>query len=215
MTQSSAANIVGKKNREHDILRKVRGTKDQPTDRGIHALTRDFLTLTREKCHGSSRLDPHETRISRVTRIVAGRVGSGQEDSKITRVGSGRVRPGRVGSIRLEICAGRAGSGRDVSKFSRVGSGRVKTSRNSHGSDRVSRPDLIPPRPDPRDSTRPVKNPGHLARGTRRRVNNRSESVVEYRYFKETQGVFFLRGISSFFTKTRYLLAFSLSTTIS
>ena len=56
---------------EHDVLGKVRGTKDQPTDRGIHA-------LTREKSHGSSRLDLHETCISRVTRIVAGRVGSGR-----------------------------------------------------------------------------------------------------------------------------------------
>ena len=37
-----------------DILGNVRGTKDQPTDRDIHALTRDFSTLTREKCHGSS-----------------------------------------------------------------------------------------------------------------------------------------------------------------
>ena len=40
--------------REHDILGKVRGTKDQPTNRGIQALTRDFSTLTPEKCHGSN-----------------------------------------------------------------------------------------------------------------------------------------------------------------
>ena len=76
---------------EH-ILGKVRGTKDQPTDRRIHAVTGDFSTLVREKCHGSSRPDPHETRISRVTRIEAGRFGSGQEDFKISRVGSGRVK---------------------------------------------------------------------------------------------------------------------------
>ena len=106
-----------------------------------HAVTGDFSTLTREKFHGSSRPDPHETRISRVTRIVAGRVGSGQEDFKIPRVGSGqevfkiprvgsgRVRrfsksrgSGRVGSRRLEILAGRVGSVQDIS--------------NSHGSGR-------------------------------------------------------------------------------
>ena len=88
--------IPVERTRDHDLLGKVRGKKDQPTGRGMHALTHDFWTLTREKCHGSSRPDPHETRISRVTRIVAGRVGSGQ-----------------------------VGSGQDVSKFSRVGSGRV------------------------------------------------------------------------------------------
>ena len=90
---------------EHEILGEVQGTKDQPTDRCIHAVTRDFSTLIREKCHGSSRPDPHETRISRVTRIVAGRVGSGQEDFKISRVWSGRV-----GSRRLEIVTGWVGS---------------------------------------------------------------------------------------------------------
>ena len=134
---------------EHDILGKVRGTNGQPTDRRIHAVTRDFSTLTREKCHRSSRPDPHETRISRVTRIVAGRVGSGQEDFKISRVGLGRVKrfsksrgsvrvgsgpevfkisrvgSGRVGSGGFQNLAGRVGSGQDVSKFSRVGSGRV------------------------------------------------------------------------------------------
>ena len=90
---------------EHDILGKVRGTKDQPTDRRIHAVTRDFSTLTREKCQGSSRPDPHETRISRVARIVAGRVGLGQEDFK--------------------NLVGRVESGQEVFKISRVGSGRV------------------------------------------------------------------------------------------
>ena len=122
MTPSSAANNAGKKLREHDILGKLRGTKDQPTTRGIHALTLDFLTLTREKYHGSSRPAPHETRISRVTRIVAGRVGSG-------RVGSGRVGSGRVGSRRLEILAGWVGSGQDVSKFPRVGPTRPDPTR--------------------------------------------------------------------------------------
>ena len=147
--------IPVERTREHDILGKVRGTKDQPTDRGIYALTRDVWALTHEKCHGSSRPDPHETRISRVTRIVAGRVGSGQENFKISRVGSGRVGrfsksrgSGRVGSRRLKILAGRIGSGQDGSKFSRVGSGQM------------IRPDPI--RPDPRDLTRPVKRPGKL-----------------------------------------------------
>ena len=132
---------------EQNILGKVRGTKGQPTDRGIHALTRDFSTLTREKCHASSRPDPHETRISRVTRIVAGRVGSGQEDFKISRVGSGRVRRffkiSRVGSGRDRRFSKSRGSSRVASRrlellAGRVGSGRVKMSRNSHGSGRVS-----------------------------------------------------------------------------
>ena len=116
--QNAAANNTGRKNHRTRHPGKVRGTKDQTTGRGIHALTRDFSTLThdfstltREKYHGSSQPDPHETRISRVTRIVARRVRSGQDVSKFSRVGSGRVGSGRVGS------------GRDVSKFSRVGLG--------------------------------------------------------------------------------------------
>ena len=129
-----------KRTEEHDILGKVRGTKDQPTDRGIHALTRDFSTLTREKCHGSSRPDPHENCISPVTRIVAGRVGSGrrigsgQEIFKISRVGSGRVRRfsksrglGRVGSGGFQNLPGRVGSGQEV--FKSRGSGRVGSRR--------------------------------------------------------------------------------------
>ena len=104
----------------------------------------------------------HETRISQVTRIVAGRVGSGGFQNLAGRVGSGqdvfksrgsgRVGSGgfqnlagRVGSRRLEILAGRVGSGRvgsgqDVSKFSRIGSGQLT-------------------RPDP---IRSVKSPGNL-----------------------------------------------------
>ena len=84
-----AAKNAGRKNREHDILGKLRGTKDK-----------------------SNRPDPHETRTSRVTRSVAGRVGFGQQAFKSRgsgRVGSGgfqinitgRVRPGRVGSGRF------------------------------------------------------------------------------------------------------------------
>ena len=132
-------------------------TKDQPTDRGVHALTRDFSTLTREKCHGSSRPDPLETRISRVTRIVAGhvgsgRVGSGQEDFQISRVGSGRVKTtrnsrgsGRVGSRRLEILTGRVGS-------------------------------ADPTRPGPRNLTRPVKSPAN----NRQPLHTRILSVLWY-----------------------------------
>ena len=112
------------------MLGKERETKDQPTDRGIHALTRDFSTLTREKRHGSSRPDPHETRIS--------------VSPELWRVGSGRVRrisnprgSGRVGSGGFQNLGGRDGSGEEAFKISRVGSGRVKTSRNSRGSGRV------------------------------------------------------------------------------
>ena len=71
---------------------------NQPTK--VHiiqtCLTRDFSTLTREIHHWFSRPDPLETRTSRVTRSVAGRVGSGQHTLKISRVGSGRVGSGRV-----------------------------------------------------------------------------------------------------------------------
>ena len=129
---NNAANNAGKA-RKHDILRKLRETKGQPTDRGIHTLTGDFSTLTREKCHGSSLPDPHETRISQVTRIVSGQVGSGQEDFKPSRVGSGE----EVFKISL-VGSGRVGSGQDVSKFSGVRSGRVKTFRNLNVSGRVS-----------------------------------------------------------------------------
>ena len=149
MTYASAANNAGKQPRGHDILEQVRGTKNQPTDLVIRALTREFSTLTREKCHGSSRPDPHETRISLVTRIVAGRVWSGGEDFKTSRVRSGRVR-------NISNLAGRVGSGQEVFKLSGVGSGRVKTSRNSHGSGHVSSPNLT--RPNPQHLTRPVKS---------------------------------------------------------
>ena len=118
---------------KHDLVGKVGGTKDQPTDRGIH-LTRDFSTLTREKCHGSSRPDT-ETRILRVTRIVAGRV------RKISKSRDS----GRVGSGGFQNLAGRVGSGQEIFKISRVGSGRV-------GSGRVSWPD--PTRPARFDPTR-------------------------------------------------------------
>ena len=118
MTYSSAVNNAGKRPREHDILGKVRGAKDKPTDRGIHALTSDFPTLTREKCHGSSRPDPHETRISRVTQIVADRIGSG----RFRRISKPRG-SGRVGSRVLQNLTGRVGSGQEISKSR--GSGRV------------------------------------------------------------------------------------------
>ena len=103
---------------------KVRGTKEQPTDQGINAMIRDLSILTHEKRHRLSRPDSHETRISRVTRTVAGRVGSGQEDIKISRVGSGRVESGRVGSRRLEFFAGRFGSGRVGSRRLEILTGR-------------------------------------------------------------------------------------------
>ena len=112
-------------------------------------MTGDFSTLTCEKCHGSSRPDPHGTRISRATRIVTGRIGKGLKDFKTSRVGSGRVR--RFSTI------SRVGSGR-VRRFSKsrgsVGSGRVKTSRNSRGSGRVGSGRVGRTRPAGFDPTR-------------------------------------------------------------
>ena len=70
--------------------------------------------------------------ISRVTRIVAGRVGSGQEHFKTSRVGSGRV-----GSGGFQNLAGRVVSGQEVFRISRVGSGRVRSFSKSRGSGRV------------------------------------------------------------------------------
>ena len=115
-------------------------------------MTRDFSTLIREKCHGSSRPDPHETRISRVARIVSGRVGSGQDVFGISRVGSGRVR-------RCLECrgSGRVGSGGFQKPAGRVGSGQVKTSRNSYWWGRVRRGGSRQTHPDPRVMSRPVK----------------------------------------------------------
>ena len=101
--------------------------------------------------------------MSRVTRVVAGRVGSGQEGFKISPVGSDRVGSsgfqslagwvwssqevftvrgsGRVGSRSLEILPGRVGS-------RRLG---ILTGRDGSAG---------PTRPDPRDLTRPVKISG-------------------------------------------------------
>ena len=108
--------IPVERTREHEILEKVRGTKDQRTDRGIYALTREFSTLTRGKCHGPGRVR------SGGFQNLAGRVGSGQEGFKISRIGSGRVK--RFSKSRG---SGRVGSGQDVSKVSRVESGPVKS----------------------------------------------------------------------------------------
>ena len=149
------------KNRDHDILGKVRGTKDQPTDRGTYpdmfehiqrCLTRDFLT--RDICDGS-RPDPYETRTSRVTRSVSGWAGSGQEVLKSRgsgRVGSGgfKISRGRSGRVKKSKKS-RVGSGSRPAptrlgfKISRGRSGRVKTSQNFRGSGRVA----DPPRPAP------------------------------------------------------------------
>ena len=129
--------------------------------------------MTREIRHGASRPDPHETRVSRVNRNAAGRVGSGQELFKISRVGSGRVNmfltlvdrvgsgqqrfksraSGRVRSRGFQNIGGQVGSGPDISKLSRVGSGQV------------TRPD--PTRPVRFDLTRekPRKKPRYTSRG--------------------------------------------------
>ena len=157
--------IPVKRTIEHDFLGKVRGTKDQPTDRRTHALSHDFSTLTREKCHGSSRPDPHDTRISRVTRIVASRVGSGRVRKISKPRGSGRVRSGqevfkisRVGSGRVKRLSKPRGSGRVGSggfQITRVGSGRVKTPRNSRGSGRVRTSRNFTGRVGSADQTRP------------------------------------------------------------
>ena len=138
--QNAAANNTGRNNPR--TRHPGKSTRDQgPTNRRrIYAVTRDFLTLTREKCHGSSRPDPHETRISRVTRIVTGQVRSGQEDFKISRVGSGRVK--RFSKSRG---SGRVGSGQEVFKISWIGSGRVKKPQNSRGSPDPIRPARFDP----------------------------------------------------------------------
>ena len=127
-----------------------KSTREQgPTNRSTYqrfdVWTPAFLALTREIRHGASRPDPHETRVSRVNRNAAGRVGSGQELFKISRVGSGRVNmfltlvdrvgsgqqrfksraSGRVRSRGFQNIGGQVGSGPDISKLSRVGSGQV------------------------------------------------------------------------------------------
>ena len=76
----------------------------------LHVRTREFSSLTREIRHGTSRPDPQENRVSQVNRNVAGRVGSGrfnkfsylagrvgsgQEIFKFSRVRSGRVKPSK------------------------------------------------------------------------------------------------------------------------
>ena len=75
-----------------------------------------FLLSPVRNVTGQVNVTRQTTRISRVTRIVAGRVGSGQDDFKISRVGSGRVKTsrksrgwGRVGSRRLENLSRRVG----------------------------------------------------------------------------------------------------------
>ena len=100
---NNASNNADKKPESTTSWEKYEGLRtNQPTKVHIYiqiCLIRDFSTLTREICHGPSRPDPHETRTSRVTRSVAGRVGSG-------RVGSGGSKShgsGRVGSRGFKI----------------------------------------------------------------------------------------------------------------
>ena len=94
----------------------------------------------------------HETRISQVTRIVAGRVGSGGFQNLAGRVGSGQDvfksrGSGRVGSGGFQNLAGRVGSRRLEILAGRVGSGRVGSRRLEILTDRVGSAD--PTRPDP------------------------------------------------------------------
>jgi len=113
-----------------------------------------MLSLTHEIHHGASPPDPHETRVPRVNRNAAGRVGSGQEVFEILRVGSARLN-------KFSSLAGRVGSGQTLFKTrgsAQVGSrgsqnlaGQVGSGQNMstlRGSGRqVTRPD--PTRPDP------------------------------------------------------------------
>ena len=87
-----------------------------------------MLSLTHEIHHGASPPDPHETRVPRVNRNAAGRVGSGQEVFEILRVGSARLN-------KFSSLAGRVGS--NAFQNSRVGTSRVKRFSNSRGSGRV------------------------------------------------------------------------------
>ena len=89
------------------------------------------MSLIREIRHGASRPDPHGTRVSWVNRNEADRIGSGQEVSEISRVGSRRLN-------KFSNLAGRVRSGQEVPKISRVRSGQVETSQNFRGSGRVS-----------------------------------------------------------------------------
>ena len=107
----------------------------------ITCLDRERLSLTRVIRHGASQPDSHRTRVSRVNRNAAGRVGSGQEvleshgsarlgstSFQISRFGSGRVKSylklaDRLmsGQEVLKNLAGQVGSGRDTSNFRRSG----------------------------------------------------------------------------------------------
>ena len=55
-------------------------------------LTCELSSSTREIRHGAGRPNPHETRVSRVNRNAAGRVGSGQEVFKHSRVRADRAK---------------------------------------------------------------------------------------------------------------------------
>ena len=108
-TPHNAANNAGKKKTESATSWETyEGPRTNQLTKVVHiqsCLIRDVSTLTREICHGFSPSDLHEIRTSRVTRSVAGRIGSSQQDLKISRVGSGRV-----GSRRLESLVGGVGS---------------------------------------------------------------------------------------------------------
>ena len=139
----NASNNPDKKPESTTSWEKYEGPKtNQPTKVHIQTcLTREFSTLTGEICTGSSRLNPHETCTSRVTRSVSGLVGSGQEAFKSRwsdQVGSGQEvlkshGSGRVGSTCFKIS--RVGSGRVRGfKISRIGSVQAKTSTKIRGS---------------------------------------------------------------------------------
>ena len=87
-----------------------------------------MLSLTHEIHHGASPPDPHETRVPRVNRNAAGRIGSRGVRNLTGRLGSAQQvfksrRSGRVGS--------------NAFQNSRVGTSRVKRFSKSRGSGRV------------------------------------------------------------------------------
>ena len=86
-------------------MREQRST-DRSMYQRLRVCALELSSLIREISHGASRHDPHETRISRANRNVSGRVGFGRVGSTVFKSrGSGQVGPrdfqnlaGQVGS---------------------------------------------------------------------------------------------------------------------
>ena len=103
----------------------------------------------------------HETRVSRVDRKVAGRVGSGN----LT---------GRVGSTVFQISQVGSGRAQEAFRISRVGSGKVNTPKQIRGS---------PTRPDPWGLTWLAKSPEKYDT-TKKREFNHCQVYVYLVYIK-------------------------------